>query len=51
MANPWQDDGDGVVIEHHDDDALRLEAPEQRAAVEWLGPARIVLEEDVALAL
>ena len=48
MADLWQDDWDDVVIKHHDDDALRLEAPEQRAAVERLGPARIGLEEDVA---
>jgi hypothetical protein len=49
MANLEQDARDGVVIEHHDDDALRLEATEQRAAVERLGPARIWLEEDVTL--
>jgi hypothetical protein len=49
VADLREENRDGVVIEHHDDDALRLEAPEQRAAVERLGPARIRLEEDVAL--
>ena len=49
MADLRQENGDGVVIEHHDDHALRLQPAEQRAAVQGLGPARVRLEEDVAL--
>jgi len=36
------------VVQHHDDDAFRFEAPEQRAAVDRLGPGGVGLEEDVA---
>jgi len=36
------------VVEHNDDDAIRLEPPEQGTAVDRLGPRRVGLEEDVA---
>ena len=49
MADLRQENGNGVVIEHHDDHALGLQPAEQRAAVQGLGPARIRLEENVAL--
>ena len=49
MADLRQKNGDGVVIEHHDDHALRFQPAKQRAAIQGLGPARVRLEEDVAL--
>ncbi len=36
------------MVEHDDDDAIRLEPPEQGAAVDRLGPGGVGLEEDVA---
>jgi len=49
MANFGEENGYGVMIEHDDDDALRLEQPEQLAPVQGFCPSGIGLEEHVAL--